>query len=106
MIYPRLPPMIHITLVFSPRAREVVEYVVSVSTHCTAAQLVEAHHLTVTGGVSVWGKRVAPNYVLCDGDRIELCRPLTVDPKVARRERFAKQGAKKKAGLFVKRRLM
>jgi putative ubiquitin-RnfH superfamily antitoxin RatB of RatAB toxin-antitoxin module len=34
---------------------------------------------------------------------VEIYRPLTVDPKVARRERFAKQGARA-TGLFVKKR--
>lgn len=38
-----------------------------------------------------------------DLDRVELCRPLTVDPKVARRERFRQQGARG-TGLFAKRR--
>ncbi len=37
--------------------------------------------------------------VLTSGDRVELYRALTVDPKVARRERFAQQGARG-AGLF------
>jgi putative ubiquitin-RnfH superfamily antitoxin RatB of RatAB toxin-antitoxin module len=41
--------------------------------------------------------------VLRDGDRLELLRPLRVDPKVARRERFTGQGARS-AGLFAKRR--
>ncbi|HYP70717.1 MAG TPA: RnfH family protein, partial [Variovorax sp.] len=40
---------------------------------------------------------------LKDGDRLELCRDLVVDPKVARRERFARQGARG-TGLFAKRR--
>jgi hypothetical protein len=40
--------------------------------------------------------------VLCSQDRIEVYRPLTVDPKDARRQRFAQQGVKK-AGLFAKR---
>jgi hypothetical protein len=51
--------------------------------------------------VGVWNKKVAVNRVLQSGDRLELYRPLTVDPKVARRERFKKQGAKT-AGLFSK----
>jgi putative ubiquitin-RnfH superfamily antitoxin RatB of RatAB toxin-antitoxin module len=55
-------------------------------------------------GLSVWGRRVTPAHVLRDQDQLEICRPLTVDPKVARRERFARQGAKKAAGLFAKRR--
>jgi putative ubiquitin-RnfH superfamily antitoxin RatB of RatAB toxin-antitoxin module len=38
-----------------------------------------------------------------DGDRIEIYRPLKVDPKVARRERFRKQGSRS-AGLFARKR--
>jgi putative ubiquitin-RnfH superfamily antitoxin RatB of RatAB toxin-antitoxin module len=53
--------------------------------------------------IAVWGKPVEHTYVLKDGDRLEVLRPLRVDPKVARRERFQKQGAKT-AGLFAKRR--
>ena len=52
---------------------------------------------------AVWGKPVERTYLLKDGDRLEVLRPLRVDPKVARRERFQKQGAKT-AGLFAKRR--
>ncbi|KAF1022476.1 MAG: Protein RnfH [Paracidovorax wautersii] len=52
---------------------------------------------------SVWGERAGPDQVLRDGDRVELCRPLRVDPKVARRERFSTQGARA-TGLFAKRR--
>ena len=52
---------------------------------------------------AVWGKPVEPSHLLKDGDRLEVLRPLRVDPKVARRERFQKQGAKT-AGLFAKRR--
>ena len=51
----------------------------------------------------IWGRAVMPDQVLQQGDRIELCRPLQVDPKVARRERFARQGARG-TGLFAKRR--
>lgn len=52
---------------------------------------------------AVWGKPVALHHVLKEGDRLEILRPLRVDPKVARRERFQRQGAKT-AGLFAKRR--
>jgi putative ubiquitin-RnfH superfamily antitoxin RatB of RatAB toxin-antitoxin module len=52
---------------------------------------------------AVWGKPVELTQTLKDGDRLEVLRPLRVDPKVARRERFQKQGAKT-AGLFAKRR--
>ena len=53
--------------------------------------------------LGVWGKKVGINHLLLDTDRLELYRALTVDPKVARRARFVRQGAKS-AGLFAKRR--
>lgn len=53
--------------------------------------------------ISIWGRKADLHHVLRDRDRIEICRPLLVDPKVARRERFAKQGSKA-AGLFARRR--
>jgi putative ubiquitin-RnfH superfamily antitoxin RatB of RatAB toxin-antitoxin module len=52
---------------------------------------------------AVWGVKAALSQPLVDLDRIELCRPLRVDPKVARRERFAQQGART-SGLFKARR--
>lgn len=51
----------------------------------------------------VWGRKQAPDHLLRDGDRVELYRPLKVDPKVARRERFSRQGAGT-TGLFATRR--
>ena len=53
--------------------------------------------------VGVWGRKEALNHPLRDQDRVEIYRPLQVDPKLARRERFARQGSKG-AGLFAKRR--
>jgi len=35
-------------------------------------------------GVAVFGRRATPQTLLADGDRIELTRPLEVDPKAAR----------------------
>ncbi len=59
---------------------------------------------TLTGlEVGVWGLKYPKDRVLVAGDRIEFYRPLRVDPKVARRERFVRQGAKA-AGLFAKKR--
>ncbi|MFT3721339.1 RnfH family protein [Pseudorhodoferax sp.] len=51
----------------------------------------------------IWGRAAAPSQLLRDGDRVECYRRLQVDPKVARRERFARQGARA-AGLFARRR--
>ena len=43
--------------------------------------------------LGVFGKVIAPNYELADGDRIEIYRPLIADPKEVRRQRAA-QGLK------------
>ncbi|MGH8617839.1 MAG: RnfH family protein [Burkholderiales bacterium] len=40
---------------------------------------------------SVYGERRDPAVRLEEGDRIELCRPLTADPKEARRRRRARR---------------
>lgn len=53
--------------------------------------------------VGIWGRQSPWQHALRDGDRVELYRPLRVDPKVARRERFGQQGART-SGLFAKKR--
>ena len=40
--------------------------------------------------LAVYGKRVADDYPLEEGDRVDILRPLTADPKEARRRRAAK----------------
>lgn len=54
-------------------------------------------------GIAIWGRKAALDQPLRAHDRIELCRPLRVDPRHARRERFDAQGARA-AGLFARRR--
>lgn len=54
--------------------------------------------------MGIFGKKCSPHTLLRQGDRLEIYRPLRVDPKIARRERFAKQGSAKSAGLFAARR--
>lgn len=51
----------------------------------------------------IWGRKAPHDQLLRDGDRVELTRALKVDPKVARRERFSRQGAGR-TGLFSQRR--
>ncbi len=36
---------------------------------------------------AVWGRNVTPDFVLEEGDRLELLRPLQADPKETRRAR-------------------
>lgn len=51
----------------------------------------------------IWGRVVEAATALAEDDRLEVYRPLQVDPKVARRERFARQGARS-TGLFARQR--
>ena len=37
--------------------------------------------------IGIFSRRVAPDEMLHDGDRVEIYRPLTLDPKDARRRR-------------------
>lgn len=41
----------------------------------------------VAAGVGIWYRLREPYTLLSDGDRVEIYRPLKVDPKQARRER-------------------
>lgn len=60
--------------------------------------LVRYPHLDVTTlSCGVFGKRLPPGHLLRAGDRVEIYRPLPVDPKVARRQR-ARQGMSRRAG--------
>jgi putative ubiquitin-RnfH superfamily antitoxin RatB of RatAB toxin-antitoxin module len=48
--------------------------------------------------LGVFGKAVAADYELIDGDRIEIYRPLIADPKEVRRQRAARGLSMKKGG--------
>lgn len=104
-------PTVSVTLVYSSKAREVLELVLQLEQGSTVSQAIHAskvlHSIPERDlqvlELGIWAKKVASTHILQDGDRIELYRQLSVDPKVARRERFAKQGART-AGLFAKRR--
>ena len=47
--------------------------------------------------LGVFGNSVAPCAPLAQGDRVEIYRPLQVDPKKARRDRAARSRARKKS---------
>lgn len=42
--------------------------------------------------IGIHGRVVAPDAVLADGDRVEIYRPLALDPKEARRRRAVRKG--------------
>ena len=59
----------------------------------SAYQAAMASGLPLDGidGYAVFGRRVAADAPLRDGDRVELLRPLRMDPKEARRRRAARR---------------
>lgn len=106
---------IEVLLLYSPSAREVQEEVLRVPAGSTLHEAIAscgrlardgafADLIAKGGHVGVWGRKMPPETVLQAGDRIEVYRPLRVDPKVARRERFDRQGGSRRTGLFAKRR--
>lgn len=95
-----------VTVCWSPAARVVHERELDLPPAATVGDALAAAGLggaVAPGEVGVWGRRTDLSQALREADRVELYRPLTVDPKVARRERFRKQGART-TGLFAKRR--
>lgn len=103
--------MIHITVLYSPVPRQVLERKLELPEGATLEDALRQCDLEAWLGDSelahaaagIWGRRAMPQQLLREGDRVEIYRPLRVDPKVARRERFRKQGTRG-AGLFAKRR--
>lgn len=96
---------------WSPVARVCTEVQLHLPQGCCVADALRASRLLAGVAdaqldalhVGIWGKKASPHTPLREGDRVEAYRALKVDPKVARRERFTRQGTKG-AGLFSKRR--
>ena len=111
-------PMIQVVLCWSLGLRHVHEQSLQVpegSTVKTALDLAMAQWLSNQPSADpttlsslqfqqpgIWGKKVPWMQLVKADDRIELYRPLKVDPKVARRQRFKRQG-KGRTGLFANR---
>jgi putative ubiquitin-RnfH superfamily antitoxin RatB of RatAB toxin-antitoxin module len=98
--------MPRVTVSHSPGPRDVREQVLDLPDGATVADALRECGLEIPQderALGVWGRHVEAGQVLRERDRVELYRPLLVDPKVARRERFRRQGARA-AGLFASRR--
>lgn len=102
---------INVVVAYAPAPRQVREIALSLPAGSTLAQALQASGLAAMypeldlahAPLGIWGRKAAREQVLREQDRVEVYRPLRVDPKVARRERFARQGART-AGLFAQRR--
>lgn len=103
--------LLNLSVVYAPKARAPVEVKLVLPAPCTVLKALQQSGLLsrfpeidpLHALVGVWGRRVKVDDCLRELDRVEIYRPLRVDPKVARRERFARQGSRA-AGLFVKKR--
>ncbi|WP_027017210.1 RnfH family protein [Comamonas composti] len=95
---------LQVTLARSPGPGQVEELQLQLPAGATLGDALQAAGWSHEGqAVGVWGRVGEPGQLLQPGDRVEIYRPLTVDPKEARRTRFARQGART-SGLFAKRR--
>lgn len=107
----RIDQRIEVSVVYAPAAREVREVTLWLAPASTVMQAIQASGFLQlfpsidlqAHSVGIWGQKTSLDQALRQHDRVELYRPLRVDPKTARRERFAQQGARS-AGLFVKKR--
>jgi putative ubiquitin-RnfH superfamily antitoxin RatB of RatAB toxin-antitoxin module len=103
--------MARVTVLFSPAPRQVQEWVLDLPAGACVGDALRASgwgQSQTTAAIEqaeagIWGRRCTLAQPLREGDRVEIYRGLLVDPKVARRERFRKQGARA-AGLFAQRR--
>ena len=111
--------MMQIQCLFSPAARQLNDLCLTLPDGCTVFDAVQSlklrpelhDHLKILEtafederGLGVWGRIVQLTTSLKPGDRLEIYRPLLVDPKMARKKRFKGQG-KGRTGLFARRRI-
>lgn len=104
--------MLSVSVVYSPSARTVHERRLELVRGATVRDALRSSGLLDSLDkqvcdeltLGVWGRKAGDTQLLREGDRVEIYRPLLVDPKLARRQRFQKQGARS-AGLFAKRRV-
>lgn len=101
---------LRVTVLYCPAPRQVHEWHLTLP---AGATLIDAVHASgwsaafpdrdpATLDLGVWGRRARGAQLLREGDRVEIYQPLQVDPKLARRERFRRQGSRA-AGLFATR---
>ncbi|MGH8125277.1 MAG: RnfH family protein [Rhodanobacteraceae bacterium] len=90
---------IHASLVHAGSAGAIFDVQLSLPEGATVADAIAASGFRAAcpdvaigdGCIGIFACKVAPGTVLRDGDRVEIYRPLKVDPKEARRRRAKKQ---------------
>ena len=89
-----VPAALRVEVCWSPQAGEVECVALELPAGATVAEalrasgLAERHPAIAEAPVGVWGKLKSLETLLRDLDRVEIYRPLRVDPKEARRLRY------------------
>ncbi len=89
---------IRVEIAFGARPGRVQRATLELPEGATVAQAIDRTGWALPAGVriGVWGRLRDPAETLRDRDRVEIYRPLTVDPKEARRMRYRSHRAAKK----------
>jgi putative ubiquitin-RnfH superfamily antitoxin RatB of RatAB toxin-antitoxin module len=93
-----------VTVVHAAAPHRIDSVALTLPAGATARDALRASGLGVRLGAEVldqlslglWGRACESGTVLRDGDRLELLRPLRVDPKEARRQRYRRDGLRKR----------
>jgi uncharacterized protein len=95
--------MVRVEIVYSAAARQLDQVALLLPLASTARDaliasgLLERHGLPIDAVLcGIWGRRCDLAHMLRDGDRVEIYRALTVDPKEARRLRYKGQRKEKR----------
>jgi uncharacterized protein len=96
---------IRVSVAYSPQARVVDETELSLPAGATLADAIRASGVLdrhpgldlAHAKLGIWGRVQAPQTVLRERDRVEVYRPLQVDPKEARRLRYRKVSPAKRS---------
>jgi len=90
--------LLRIELVYSPLRRQVQRMTLTLTPGSMLADALQASGWLALYGLTsdklrcgIWGRPQALEHALRDGDRVEIYRPLRVDPKEARRLRYKRQ---------------
>ena len=88
-------PMLHVAVAWSARQGEAREVGVELPAGANVLDAIRASGAMTgegavdisTQAVGIWGRTAALDAALAEGDRVEIYRPLLMDPKEARRRR-------------------
>lgn len=97
-------PRLNVVVAYSSAAGQVDVCELSMPAGATVLQALQTSGLLLrypgidlgSQKMGIWGKLHAPTDELREGDRVELYRPLQVDPKEARRQRYKQHRERQK----------